>query len=84
MMRTKRLSRKFSRLLSAASHRGYQVPFPFTGEVIIALLPPKRTPEDVKKPEVAGGWAPTQNFARRSKNQNAASVPMAYGAAPSA
>ena len=34
------------------------VPFPFTGKInklIIALDPPKLTPQDVKKLEVAGG-----------------------------
>ena len=38
------------------SDRGYQVPFPFAGKINKLIIdPPKLTPQDVKKLEVAGG-----------------------------
>jgi len=38
------------------SDHSYQVPFPFTGKINKLIIdPPKLTPQDVKKPEVAVG-----------------------------
>ena len=41
---------------AGVSDHSYQVPFPFTGKINKLIIdPPKLTPQDVKKPEVAVG-----------------------------